>query len=136
MIDLKEIQKQETSIQSDEFGYLKGGHNFGIRIYFYINAGLNVLNNFRNLFLGIFAVYIALKLTNPVWMVGIFIPSLVVLCIMGWYVTHYVQKIFEWINIRFSTFYGIKQFNFSQGQFEMLEEIRDLLKKIDAKEKI
>lgn len=107
--------------------YMNGAHNLFVRTYFYINSGLNILNSFRNLFLGIFAGYIALKLENPIWMVVVFLVALVVLTLVGWYQTHKMQKIFEWIGLRFSSYYGIKQFNYSEGTYNLLVDIKKLL---------
>ncbi len=119
----------EKDILTDDHGYLTGAHNWGIRMYFYVNAGLNILNNFRNLFLAILAIYVTFKFTNPLWLPLMFIPSLIILCLVGWYTTHHVQKIFEWINIRFSTYYGIQQFNYTKAQYELLLQIKELLEK-------
>ncbi len=112
----------------DDEKYLKGGENWFIRYYFYLNAGLGELNNFRNLFLGIFAIYIALKLTNVIWMVILFIPSVVVLTFIGYYMIHRVSKVREWLSIRFSSYFGKESINYTEANYKMLEEIRDLLK--------
>lgn len=108
--------------------YLPGLHNRGIRYYFYLNKGLDVLNQFRNLFLGILGLYIALHLDSWWLLIAMFVPSMVILVVVGYYSTHHLSKVMEWLNLRFSTHYGIKQFNYTQGQYERLEEIRDLLK--------
>lgn len=104
-----------------------GTENRLIRYYFYINQGLSMLNNFRNLFLVIFAAYFTLKLDNYFLLVAMFIPSLIVLAIIGYYATHRMNKITEWLNLRFSTTYGIQQFNLQHEQNELLKEIRDKL---------
>lgn len=111
--------------------YLSGGQNRIIRYYFYLARGLDVLNQFRNLFLGIIALYIALHLTNLAWMVAMFIPSLLILIVVGYYSVHTISKVTEWLNVRFGTHYGIKQFNYTEDQIKLLKEIRDLLKNGD-----
>ncbi len=109
--------------------YMHGLQNRGIRYYYYLDAGLNVLNQFRNLGLGIIALYIALHLTNPLFLVAMFVPSVIALTALGYYNTHTVNKVREWVSMRFSSHYGIRQFNYQQAQYELLTEIRDALKK-------
>ncbi len=109
--------------------YLYGTFNRALRFYFYLNNGLTVLNNFRNLGLGIIAIYFALHLENIWWMVAMAVPSVVLLTIVGYYQVHHAGKVLEWIGIRFSTHFGVRTFNNTQRNVELLEEIRDLLKK-------
>lgn len=125
------MQTEVTDSNAGEFDakYLPGFHNRIIRYYFYLNSGLTVLNNFRNLFLGIIALYIALKLDNVGWLIAMFVPCILALTMVGYYAVHRMSKVTEWLNIRFSTHYALKQFNYQQKQFELLGEIRDLLRK-------
>ncbi len=109
--------------------YLKGFENKGIRYFYYLNQGLNILNQFRNLFLGIIALYIALKLENVTWLIIMFLPALLILTVVGYYTVHKMNTVNEWIGIRFSTHFAKRQFDYTQKQMELLEEIRDLLKK-------
>ncbi len=108
--------------------YMHGLQNRFIRYYYYLDAGLNILNQFRNLGLGIIALYIALHLTNPLLLIVMFVPSVVALTFMGYYQTHTVSKVREWVGMRFSTHYAIRQFNYQQGQYDLLAEIKELLK--------
>lgn len=119
---------EEEKRQSEDLIYLKGFHNKMMRYYFYLMSGLGILNNFRNLFLGIFALYIALKLDNVLYGIIIFIVSSIVLTICGYYNVHRVSKISEWLGVRFSSHFGIKSFNYTQENNELLKEIRDILK--------
>lgn len=114
-------------MQEDEKPYLIGTKNRMIRYYFYLSNGLNILNEFRNLFLGIVAIYITLKLTNPLWMVAMTIPSLIVLTLIGYFTIHHIAKVKDWLGVKFGSHYGIKSFNYNKGTYELLEEIRDLL---------
>jgi len=107
--------------------YLQGKENWFIRMYFYLNSGVGILNNFRNLFLGIFALYFTLKLTNPVWLVVMLIVCVPILILMGHYNVHKVNKISEWLSTKFSTHYGIKTFELTQKQVKLLEEISNKL---------
>lgn len=116
-------------LPQDERTYLHGIENRLIRYWFYLENGLSILNEFRNLFLGIIAIYIALKLTNVLWMVIMFIPSLLILTALGYYSVHRIAKVREWVSMRFSTHYGIRSLDYQKANYELLTEIRDLTKK-------
>jgi len=122
-------------MQEDEKPYLLGAKNRMIRYYFYLSNGLAILNEFRNLFLGIVAIYLTLKLTNPFWMVAMTLPSIIILTMTGYFTVHYVSKIKEWLGVKFGSHYGIKSFNYSKGTYELLEEIKVLLERIESKGK-
>ena len=94
-----------------------------IKSYFYLNQGLTVLNNFRNLGLGIFAAYFALKLDSPIILIVMFIVSVPVLIIIGYYYVHKVSKVSEQLTIKHGTHYGIAQFELIEKQTNLLEEI-------------
>lgn len=106
-----------------ENDYLEGKKNFFIRMFFYMKNGCLIINDFRNVGLGIFALYFTLKLENPIWLAIMTLTSLPVLVIMGWVYVHHIQKVQEWLSIKFGTHYGIKQFDLNQKQVELLEEI-------------
>ena len=107
--------------------YLKGRENWLIRMYFYLNSGLTIINNFRNLIMGIFALYFLLKLTNPIWLVVMLLASLPVLVVVGYYNVHRMAKINEWLSMKFSTHYGIKQFTYVEEQVQLLKDIKNKL---------
>ena len=116
---------------STETQYLTGIKNWFIRCYFYLEQGLNVLNIFRNLFLGIFAVYIALKLSNYLYMLGMFALAVPILIIVGYYSVHHIAKIKEWLGIKFSTHYAMQSFNYSKDTVELLQKIEEHLSKLN-----
>lgn len=110
-------------LSAEDEKYMRGKENKLIRFYFYCNRGLDIVNQFRNLVLGIFAIYFTLKLTNPVWLIVLFVPSVIIITILGRYSVHRMQKLMDWVGVRFSTHFGIRQFNYSKMQAELLEEI-------------
>lgn len=103
--------------------YMPGLENRAIRYYFYLNAGLNIVNQFRNLILAILGIYIALHLDAWWLLAAMFIPSIVGLTIAGYYVVHRVNKIQEWLGVRFSSHYAIRQFDYQRGIYEALKNI-------------
>ncbi len=118
--------------------FLPGIENKLIRYYFYLNTGLNILNQFRNLFLGIFALYFTFHFTDPLLLAVLFVVGTIILTFMGYYSIHRMNKVLEWVGMRFSTHYGIRTYNFAQGQYEEAKKIRELLEeyeknKVDTK---
>lgn len=105
--------------------YLAGRQNWLIRMYFYLTNGVGILNEFRNLFLGIFALYFTLKLENPLWLAGMLLVSTPVLIFAGYYNVHKISKVKEWLSMKFGTHYSIKQYELMEKQVELLEEIKD-----------
>lgn len=121
LIDLTEEDKK----------YLRGWHNWIQRMYYYLNSGLNILNQFRNLGFLLFGLYVALHLDGiqGVAITGaIGLVSSVILIVIGRYNVHRLSKSGEWLNLRFSTHFGIKAFNYQEEQTQLLREIATLLK--------
>lgn len=114
----------------NEAEYLKGKKNWAIRMYFYLSNGLGIVNEFRNLLLGIFGVYLTLKLDNPWIMVGIFVVSVLILIPVGWFIIHRVSKVREWLNTKYGSHYAIKNFDYTKGTYEEMARIRELLEKL------
>lgn len=111
----------------DEKKYLAGFPNRLIRYWYYLENGLGILNEFRNLFLGIVALYIALKLTNLFLMVAMFIPCCIVLTVVGYVAVHRIAKVKEWINLRFSSHFGIRSFDYQRANYQLLKKISEKL---------
>jgi hypothetical protein len=105
--------------------YLQGKGNFAIRVYFYMLSGVSIVNEFRNLFLGIFALYFTLKLENPLWLIGMFVVCVPILVVAGYYNVHKISKVKEWLSVKFGTHYSIKQFELMEKQVELLTKIND-----------
>jgi hypothetical protein len=112
----------------DDSKYLKGKENWLIRAYFYCSNGLIILNEFRNLFLGIIAIYITLKITNLYAICGIMLGSIIILTLVGYYRVHRMAKKMEYISTRFSTSFGIRSFNYTMESYNLLVEILKELK--------
>lgn len=94
-----------------------------IKLYFYVTSGQSVVDRFRYLIMGIFALYVMLKLTNPLYLILMLIVSIPVLLGVGWYDVHKISKIRERLSIQFGTHYGIKQFELQEETVEILKEI-------------
>ncbi len=109
--------------------YLPGLENRLTRYYFYLRNGLNVINESRNLILAILGVYIALKWDNWLLLPLMFVVSVLILLVVGFYATHKANKVLEWLGTRFGSHYAIRQYNINQETLDVLKEIRDTMKK-------
>lgn len=107
--------------------YNHGTKNGLIRWYYYLTQGLNFMNDFRNLFLGVLGLYFALKVDNPLILVYMTLPSLIVLALVGYYVVHHVSKVRDWLAVKFGSHYTIQQFDYTKGSYELLVKIEKLL---------
>ena len=101
--------------------YWNGNTNKIIRYYFYSQRGLALFNEFRYIFMLIFGIYVTMKMSNPIWLLVMFLISIPILIIIGFIAVHHVAKVVDWLNIEFSTHFG-------RYQYTLLEEIRDELK--------
>lgn len=115
-------------LQPDDEHYLQGKENWMMRMYFYLQNGLSLLNDFHNIFLAMITLDLTFGIKNIFVLTGIAIPALVIFVFLGYYNVHKFSKITEWLRLRFGSHFGIKSFNFTQGQYDLLVEIRDLLK--------
>lgn len=100
-----------------------------IKIYFYVTSGQSVIDKFRYLIMGIFALYVMLKLDNFFLLFLMFVVALPVLFFLGYINVHYISKVQDRLNTEHGTHYAIKQFEFIQRQTELLEEILIILKR-------
>lgn len=101
--------------------YWDGLENRLSRHYFYLLRGVGILNEFRNLGFIVIGALISFKLTNPLWIVAILIPSLVILNLAGWYSVHRLGKKVEYYNVHFSTHYALLGFDLTK---ELIDEVR------------
>jgi len=116
-------------INSDKETYIDGRKNFFIRLYYYLNQGLSLVNDFKYLVAFIFAVYYTLKLANPMWLVIIFGVCMPLLIFIGWVRVWHVSKVMDWLNIELSTYWNRYTYTLNEKQIALLEEIVKELKK-------
>ncbi len=126
---MKVIYKMDNLFKDDS-KYLQGKENWLIRAYFYCSNGLLILNEFRNLFLGIVAIYITLKITNLYLIGAIIIISLVILTLLGYFRIHRMAKRMEYLSTRFGTSFGLRSFNYTAETYNEMVKVRELLENI------
>lgn len=129
-MDFGEIRKNYTQT------YDKGFLNHSVRAWFYLQRGLDLLNQFKYLIAGILAVYYMLKLDSYMVLAIIFVVSIPILTFCGWFYTHKMAKALEWTNMVFSSYFARYNIDMAEKNIEntsdtvtLLKEVRDLLKK-------
>lgn len=119
-------------LQADDHEYLHGKENWSMRMYFYLQNGLSLLNDFHNILLAMITLNLTFGIKNIFILIGLAVPIVIAFVFIGYYNVHKFSKMREWLNMRFGTHYGIKSFNFTQANYEALTEIRDLLRELKA----
>ena len=104
-----------------------GTKNRVVRQYFYLRQGLSILNEFKYLIAGLFALYYTFKLTNPLWLVIIACVSIPLLALVGYvYITH-ASKVLDWLSVEFSTYWSRYGFTLQEKQNSLLERLNEHL---------
>lgn len=106
--------------------YWDGYKNKTIRYYFYVQKGLALFNEFRYLLMGVFALYMMMKLDNIILLPIMFFSAIPILLFFGWLSVHHIDKVIEFLNIQYATHFS--RYNIKL-QEEQLEELRRLNEK-------
>ena len=129
MMDFNELRKEYTKT------YDKGLLNHGVRAWFYLNKGLDLINQFKYLIAGILAIYYMFKLDSYVILMLIFIISIPILTFCGWFYTHKMAKALEWTGMVFSSYFSRYNIDMAEKNIEMTSEQIELLKEIRDNQK-
>lgn len=100
-----------------------------IKVYFYVTSGQSVIDKFRYLIMGIFALYVMLKLDSFIYLGLMLLASVPILYILGYVNVHYISKVQDKLNTEHGTHYVMKQFELVQEQTELLKEVLIILKR-------
>lgn len=112
---------------------MEGTQNTLIRWYRYCSGGINLANEFKSLVIMLLGIYYVFKLSDPWLFIGAFVFSVIIFTIVGWYRVHKMDKVIEWLNIKFTTYYGLDTYNIQKDSREILESILKELKKKKSK---
>lgn len=107
--------------------YDDGIVNQGVRGWFYLQRGLNLVNEFKYLIAGILAVYYTLQLDSYKILIFMFVISVPILTFVGWFHTHKMAKALEWRNMVFSSYFARHNVDLAEQNVELLEKILNKL---------
>ena len=120
--------------------YDKGVLNHGVRAWFYLQKGLNLMNEVKYLVAGILALYYTLQLDSYMILVGIFVVSIPVLTFIGWFHTHKMAKAMEWTAMVFSSYFARYNVDLNENTADntakTVKLLEELLQEIKNKGKI
>jgi len=102
-----------------------GLKNVVVRLYFYCSRGMDLVNQFRNLFLLIFGVYFTFKLAAPVWLAVMFSVAVPGLILAGWVQVNHMAKTLNWLEVEYAS-------HWTRYSFELQEKILEELKRINT----
>jgi hypothetical protein len=129
------MQNFSSESSKDNFKklYWDGNLNHVFRHWYYIQKGLDIFNMFKYLIAAIIGVYWALHLKNPFILLTIFIICIPVLAFLGWLSVHKMTRVFQYLDMQFSSLWGTYSVKLSESQIDLLKEIRDELVKRNSK---
>ena len=105
-----------------------GVGNKMIRWYFYAQRGLALVNEFRYIAIAIAGIYFVLKLSNPLWMVAMFVIFLPILVFFGWLQVNKMAKVMDWLGVQFASYWGRYSFDLQERQVKAIESIDNKIK--------
>lgn len=113
--------------------YYDGFKNQIIRIWYYLNHGLGLMNEFKYLIGGILATYYFLKTDNLKLMIWMFVIALPILVFAGWFWTHKAKRTIEYFDIKYTTHFGQYNIRLQEKQIETLQELGKQIHKLNDK---
>lgn len=117
------MQKDIEQIPDWVEEYWEGNQNIINRYWTYLKKGLDLITEARYLIISILGGYAVLKLTNPLWLVAMFVVSIPILTVVGrWYLIK-VSKAQEFVTTVKGSVLGYKPYNLAVKQTELLEKI-------------
>lgn len=105
--------------------YYEGRKNQIIRYYYYLNTGLQLVNEWKYIGAFIFALYYTLKLTNPVFLAVMLIIIAPILAVMGWVKVNHIAKVTDWLTVELGTYWSRRGYELQEDIIKTLKEIRD-----------
>lgn len=105
-----------------------GTKNKLIRMYFYQQRGLGLFNEFRYLLMLIFGAYVLLKLNNPIFLILMFLVSLPIITVIGYFQVHHMAKVINWLDVEFASYWSRYSFELSERNVKALESIEKKIK--------
>lgn len=125
-----EINKKEIREK-----YYNGFRNKAIRIYYYLDRGLDLMNQFKYLVAGILAFYYFLKVDSIKIMLFMFIGAIPILIGGGYLWTRHGLKVIEYLNLKLATHFGQYGIRLQEKQNESMDKqiqiLEQLCKSID-----
>ena|SRR3990167_5398447 len=120
--------------ENSENRFYRGKINFIIRLYYYLQEGLNQVNNFKNVILGVIALAVLTRIEQDYFLIVLLgLLSLPIITIIGWIWIMRGRKSTEYFSLKYTSVYGKYGVQLSERQLQQQDEIIALLKEINGK---
>ena len=106
--------------------YWNGKWNKIVRYYFYMIKGLQLFNELRYVIITTGLIYAFLKLSNFVLFPVIFFSFIPPLIFFGWLSVHKIDKIIEFLQVRYATHYSHYNIEIQEKQEKYLRDLVEL----------
>ena len=130
---MKEFKKMNRD--QERKTYWEGSENRIIRLWVYALRGLQMLNEFKYLIAGLIALFVILKIANPVWIgIGV-IVSIPPLIILGRWQLKKAAKVDQWVSTEYGSVLKYNDYNIKVDTLKILKEISEKLDKLNKEAK-
>lgn len=111
--------------------YMHGIKNKSVKMYFYTQRGLGLFNEFRYVFMVIFGIYMMLKMSNPWIMLIMFLVTVPILIIAGWFQVHHMAKVMNFLDVEFASYWTRYGYELQEQNLDTLNKIKESLSNRD-----
>ena len=120
--------------ENSENRYYRGFLNFLIRLYYYLQEGLNQVNSFKNVILGVAALALMMRIEQDYVKIGLMgLATLPIITWVGWAWTARAKKSTEYFTLKYTTVFGKYGIQMSEENLKQKGRIIKLLTEISEK---
>lgn len=113
--------------------YWEGHENKVIRLWIYALRGLQMINEFKYLIAGLIALFVILKIGNPIWMAVGVVAAIPPLILLGRWQLKKAAKVDQWVSTEYGSVLRYSEYNIRVKTLKILEEINKKLDKLGGK---
>lgn len=117
---IKFIEEQEKTM-------LSGPKNWSVRLYFYATKGMDIINYFRVLGMGILGFCFITKISDPLKICVFFVIAFPIVIFIGYIFVHYMAVVLEFLGVRYTTAWNKYSFELQERQTDACEKLVKLL---------
>ena len=113
--------------------YYNGRTNKIVRLYWYLEQGLDILNKFRYLILFIMGLAVLLRVEQDLsWMLLVFVIAVPILTLAGYAWVKYGVRAIEYLNLKYATHFAQYNMKIQEDQLVTMKKLAEELDKLNA----
>ena len=125
---LKKIRNSIFDVnENSEKRYMRGWINFIIRLYYFLQEGLNQVNQWKYIIMGILGFAFLIKITSYIVIGLMFAGAVPILMLIGYLWVTRGKKSTEYYQTRDTTIFGRYGVEIQERQIQLLEDIKTKL---------